>query len=325
MSDAQGSRLGDGDWMYLPQPDWARLPPDVRLGDVAGIAVDSTDRVYLFNRGTHPVVVLKQDGSFVGSWGEGIFTNPHGAAIGADDSIFLTDNGDHTVRKFSLDGELQLQIGVPGHPSPFMSGHPLCRCTHSALAPNGDILVSDGYGNARVHRYDADGNLLKSWGEPGVRPGEFNVPHNIACDQDGWIYVADRENHRIQVFDQDGNYDRQVVNIHRPSGFAIGGGGEPVLLVGELASYLAVNREVPDIGPRVSILSNDGGPLARIDRGDGPGTEPGQFISPHSIALDSRRDLYVGEVAATDWDEVLPGRRRPSNVRGFQKFVREVR
>ncbi|MFT3953071.1 MAG: hypothetical protein QM722_01160 [Piscinibacter sp.] len=94
--------LGQGDWTFRALPDWAKLPEGIVLGDVAGVAVDAKDRAYLFNRGDHPVVVLEADGSFVTSWGHGVFTNAHGAHIGADQAIYLTDNGDHSVRKFSL-------------------------------------------------------------------------------------------------------------------------------------------------------------------------------------------------------------------------------
>ena len=130
------------DFQFDPVEGWEQLPPDIVLGDVAGIAVDSHDHVYLFNRGNHPVVVLNRDGTFRTSWGQGVFSNAHGASIGPDDSLYLTDNGDHTVRKFSPDGKLLLQIGVPNQPAPFMSGAPFCRCTHTALSPTGEVSLS---------------------------------------------------------------------------------------------------------------------------------------------------------------------------------------
>ncbi|MBN8625245.1 MAG: hypothetical protein J0M17_07140 [Planctomycetes bacterium] len=198
------------DFLFEPIEAWEQLPADIVLGDVAGIAVDSKDRIYLFNRGAHPVVVLNRDGTFLHAWGQGVFTNPHGASIGPDDSLYLTDNGDHTVRKFTPDGKLLLQIGVPGQPSPPMSNLPFCRCTHTALSPTGDIYVSDGYGNACVHKFSPDGKLLHTWGRPGTREGEFNLPHNICCDEAGLVYVADRENARVPVFDGDGTYLRSA-------------------------------------------------------------------------------------------------------------------
>jgi hypothetical protein len=110
--------------------------------------------------------------------------------MGPDDAIYLTDDGGHFVRKCSLDGKVLLEIGIPGKPAPYMSGEPFHRCTHTALSPKGEIYVSDGYGNAKVHKYSPDGRLLMSWGEPGTNPGEFNIVHNICTDADGWVYVA---------------------------------------------------------------------------------------------------------------------------------------
>ncbi len=309
------------DFLFEPIEAWEQLPADIVLGDVAGIAVDSKDRIYLFNRGAHPVVVMNREGGFLNAWGQGVFTNPHGASIGPDDSLYLTDNGDHTVRKFTPDGKLLLQIGVPGQPSASMSNVPFCRCTHTALSPTGDIYVSDGYGNACVHKFSPDGTLLKTWGTPGTREGEFNLPHNICCDVDGLVYVADRENHRVQVFDGDGNYLRQINNLHRPCGLCITGGSKPHVLVGELGPYMAVNHATPNLGPRVMILDNDGRLINRLGQ-EKPGTTPGAFVAPHSVALDSQGDLYVGEVIANDWAAVFPGTERPEKLRRMQKFKR---
>lgn len=313
---------GTADYTFTVAPDWGRLPNEIELGDVAGIAVDKQDRVYLFNRGAHPVVVLSKDGEFLTSWGHGIFENAHGAFIGPDECIYLTDNGDHTVRKFTLDGKLLLLIGEPKKPSAFMSNQPFCRCTHCALAPNGDIYVSDGYGNAAVHKFSPDGKQIKTWGSPGTGPGEFNLPHNICCDADGWVYVADRENDRVQIFDGNGKYESQIVNMHRPSALAITSRHRPDCIVGELMSYLAVNWLTPNLGPRVSVFGQSGALLGRIDQGKGPGLKPGQFVSPHSIALDSAGDMYVGEVAATDWASVFPDTPKPARLGRFQKFKR---
>lgn len=314
--------LGSGDFTFRALEDWARLPPEIVLGDVAGVAVDARDRVYLFNRGAHPVVVLEQDGRFATSWGHGQFANAHGAHVGADQCIYLTDNGDHTVRKFTLDGRLLLTLGEAGKPAPAMSGRPFCRCTHTALSPRGDIYVSDGYGNAAVHKYAPDGTLLKSWGRPGAGPGEFNLPHNICCDGDGWVYVADRENHRVQVFDGNGRFETQFHNMHRPSGLAIMPGPCPHCVVGELKAYMPVNRATPNLGARISILDQKSQLLSRLDRGEGPGQKPGQFVSPHAIAFDSHGAMYVGEVAATDWAAVFPDIEKPERIRRFQKFER---
>jgi streptogramin lyase len=180
--------LGQGRFRYEVAGDWGKLPDGWELKDVAAIAVDKQDRVYVFNRGAHPMVVFDREGKFLRSWGEGVFTRAHGVHIGPDENLYCTDDGDHTVRKCTLEGKILLTIGIPGKPAPYMSGEPFHRCTHTALSPRGDIYVSDGYGNARVHKYSPDGKLLLTWGEPGCDPGQFNIPHNICADMDGWVY-----------------------------------------------------------------------------------------------------------------------------------------
>jgi hypothetical protein len=133
--------------------------------------------------------------------------------------MWLTDDLHHTVRQFTPEGKLLLTLGDPDKPSTLHGGKPFNRPTHVALCPkNGDIYVSDGYGNSRVHKYDPKGRLLFSWGEPGTDPGCFNIPHNIATDAEGRVYVADRENHRVQIFDEKGKYLTQLQNLYRPCG-----------------------------------------------------------------------------------------------------------
>jgi sugar lactone lactonase YvrE len=211
------------------------------------------------------------------------------------------------VRKYSLDGKLLLKIGSSGKPAPFMSGLPFHRCTHTALAPNGDIYVSDGYGNARVHRYSPDGRLLGSWGEPGTGPGQFNIVHNICCDADGWVYVADRENHRIQVFDGNGKYETQWNDLYRPCGLCMCCGANPLFYVAELAPGREFsNRDWPGLGPRVSILDRKGTLLARLGDYGGPDA-PSPFIAPHGIAVDSQGAIYVAELS-----HALMGKKAPS-------------
>ena len=172
-----------------------------------------------------------------------------------DDSIYLTDDGGHFVRKCSLDGKVLLELGVPGKPAPYMSGEPFHRCTHTALSPKGEIYVSDGYGNAKVHKYSPDGKLLMSWGEPGTNPGEFNIVHNICTDADGWVYVADRENHRIQVFDGNGKYEAQWNNLHRPCGLYMDYTRHPVAYIGEFGPGAAGQPQQPEPRARGSASS----------------------------------------------------------------------
>ena len=173
---------------------------------MSAVAVDRRDRVYLFNRGPNPMIVVDIAGNFIETWGQKTFASAHGVTIGADDCVYCTDWVDHTVRKCTKPGEVLMEIGTPGEPAPYMSGRPFNRCTATALSPDlSHMYVTDGYGNARVHKYTADGRLVASWGESGCDRGEFDLPHAICCDKDGLLWVADRENHRIQVFDGNGN------------------------------------------------------------------------------------------------------------------------
>jgi DNA-binding beta-propeller fold protein YncE len=314
--------LGGGEYRYRMVPDWAKLPAGWSLGDVGGLGVDSDDNVYVFHRGEHPLIVFDRDGHYVRSWGDGVFTRAHGVHMGPDQSIWLTDDGDHSVRKCTLEGRVLLTVGLPGRPAPYMSGLPFHRCTHTALSPGGDLYVSDGYGNACVHRFSPHGRHLGSWGGSGSDPGEFNLPHNIACDADGWVYIADRENHRIQVFDGNGRFETQWHDLHRPSAMHMPAGRCSVCYIGEIGPYYAFNRRAPNLGPRLSVLGPDGKRIARITTEPAAGEGPGQFYSPHGLAADSRGNLYVGEVSYTAWPSMFPDTPMPAKLRTLVKLER---
>jgi DNA-binding beta-propeller fold protein YncE len=313
---------GEGDYRYTISNDWAKIPDGMAWGEVAAVAVDDKDQVYVFNRGPHPMMVFDRDGSFLRSWGEDIFVRPHGAHIADDGILYLTDDGRHTVSKCTLEGQVLLTLGVPGEPSALMSLDPFNRCTHTALSPTGEIYVSDGYGNACVHKYSPDGKHLLTWGGSGSGPGEFNLPHNICCDADGWVYVADRESHRVQVFDGNGRFETQWTNVHRPCGLFMPSGQCPVCYIGELGPVMPVNRRFPNLGPRISIADNKGNILARIgNSGDGE-FSPEYFIAPHGLAVDSHGDVYVGEVSATAWPQYYPDTPAPNPLPTLRKMTR---
>ncbi len=312
----------DKKYNFKPDNFQPNLPESIDLGDVAGISIDQHDNIYLFNRSKNPMIVLNQNGDFLRTWGHEVFKNPHGSHIGFDQNIYLTDSGDHTLRKFTLDGKLLLQIGIPETTSGFMSGKPFCKCTHSALSPEGNIIISDGYGNASIHIFDQKGKHLKTWGKPGSSPGEFNLPHNVCCDKEGLIYVADRENSRVQIFNSKGKFEEQITNMHRPSGLAITPGCNPDIIVGELASYLDVNKNFPNLGPFLSFFNPQNELLYRIGNKGKPGLFPGNFVSPHSIAYDSMGNIYVGDVVETDWYYLFGNQPKPLHMRRFHKFLR---
>ena len=238
-----------------------------------------------FNRGEHPMIIFDKDGNFLRSWGEGVYPRAHGITMAPDDTMFLQR------RRRPYDPQVQAgRHGAvhPGHQraagAGFMSGDPFNRCTHVAIDPrNGDFYVSDGYGNARVHKYSPDGAHLFSWGASGTDPGCFNIAHNVCTDKDGWVFVADRENHRVQVFDSNGKFETQWVNMARPCGLYIDQEAERTY-IGELGVPIGPNFEATDLGPRVSIYDTKGNVLARLGQGDRGLKRPGGSSRPTAFA-----------------------------------------
>ncbi|MCX6648831.1 MAG: peptidyl-alpha-hydroxyglycine alpha-amidating lyase family protein, partial [Candidatus Bathyarchaeota archaeon] len=239
---------------------WGKLPAGWAYTQVAGVAVDSKDRVLILCRGAHPIIVFSREGDFIESWGEGIFSNAHGAYIDAEDNFYCVDSADHTVRKFARDGELIFTLGTEHKPAPL--GKPFNKPTDLAQAPNGDLYVSDGYANSSVHRFTAEGELIQSWGEPGTGPGQFNLPHGVWVDGKK-VYVADRQNNRVQIFTLEGEYIEEWGNLLRPCDIYFDKRGR--VYVAELTH-------------RVSILNKRGEVLARI--GGVESFTPGQFVAP---------------------------------------------
>jgi DNA-binding beta-propeller fold protein YncE len=287
-----------GDFAFRIDTNWAKLPNGWSFFEVVDLAVDPQDRVFLFCRGEHPLMVFDREGNFLKSWGDGLFKRPHGMTIGPDGSLYCTDDFDHVVRKFSPDGELLLTIGTPGQSAPFQSGKPFNRPTKTALEPEtGSIYVADGYGNSRVHKYSAKSELLFSWGSPGCEPGEFNLVHSVCTDRQGLVYVADRESHRIQVFDANGHYITQWNNLHRPCGLCITQSNPQLAIIGQIPPSLAVNEKYPNLGACLSIHDLSGKKLASIGESTPGQDSPAQFWAPHGIAADSHGDIYVGEVS----------------------------
>ncbi len=307
---------GSGKYTYELVEGWAKLPAGWSFVDVGGISIDSQDRLYILNRGPHPVIILDRDGNFLGSWGEGYFKRPHGSRIVPGNIIYCTDDGSHTISKFTMDGKLQSVIGNKDKPSDTgyvqkkdlmeslatikHGGLPFNRPTGIARSSTGELFATDGYGNARVHKFTPDGKLITSWGEPGTAPGHFNLPHNVWIDKYDRLWVSDRENNRMQQFDTNGKLLAIWMDLFRPT---------DVFIDKDEIVYIS------EIRPGVSIFTIDGRLLARwYNEEKNPATD--LFISPHAIAVDSRGDIYVGEVAFTHsaYDR---------GARTIQKFARK--
>jgi DNA-binding beta-propeller fold protein YncE len=310
---------------------WEQLPGGYAHRDVAGVAVDAEDRVFLICRGDHPIIVYDQKGSFLGSWGRGEFTlRTHGITVGPDGMLYCTDDGNHTVRKFTPDGKLLMTLGTLNTPSAtgydgkdYMTiarpAGPFNRPTNIAVGPTGDLYVSDGYGNCRIHQFSPTGELKRSWGTPGTGPGQFHIPHGIAVAADGRVFVCDRESDRIQIFSPDGEYLTEWTDTQRPTHLVFDAEGRAY--VSELWWHKGQTSRrhgpIQEARPgRVSVYDRDGRLLVRWGTPDA--AAPGSFAAPHGLAVDSRGDVYVSEVT---WTFAVSRGHVADGCHTFQKFA----
>ncbi len=279
--------VGTGKYTYELIDDWAQLPQGWVLGQT-GIVTDARDRVYLFNRSDHPLIVLDADGSYRTSWGEGVLSSAHGMFIDQQENIYLPVINSHVVLKYSSSGNLLMTLGTWDQPSDTgwsgkyqdpvkQAAGPFHRPSDVALSPSGDLYISDGYGNARVHRFSPDGELLMSWDAPGkTAPGEFHVPHGVWVHTDGRVLVADRENNRVQIFSPQGEFLTQWTHLARPC---------DIYIDADEAVY------IPELDGLMTIMSLDGQVLARWTSPTGTGDGDGG----HAVWVDSRGDIYLNQ------------------------------
>jgi DNA-binding beta-propeller fold protein YncE len=280
-------------YQYQVVAGWGRSADGCQqFGQAISVAVDSQDRVYVASRQPEPcVLVFDRAGRLLDTWGEQVFTvvgGLHSIWISPQDEVVCVDTLNHAVYRFTTQGELLQTLGTPGQAG--APGAPFNKPTKAVLSPAGEIWVSDGYGQERVHRFAPDGRLLRSWGEKGSGPGQFDTPHGLWVDSRGRVLVADRANDRIQVFDAHGTFLTQWTGLSWPNDMYV-----------DRKDHVYVAEAYAGI----SVWDLDGHLLARWGE---QGTAPGQFADmPHSVCVDSHGDLYVAEVVAPD---------------RFQKFAR---
>jgi DNA-binding beta-propeller fold protein YncE len=281
---------------YVPISGWPHVPHGLSFGgDATSVATTADGGVIVFGRGPVPLLMFEASGAFLSATGEGEFDRPHSVVVDAADNIYLVDAGGHFVQKRTQDGKILLTLGDRGTAVAAHSGDYFNQPTDIAIHPiTGEMYISDGYGNSRIHRFDADGKHIASWGAPGSGPGEFSLPHGICLLDDDRIAVCDRENYRIQIFTSDGEFDTQW-HCHRPCSVrTLRGSG--LLFVAELGNPL--QHTVPRTGSAVSVFDPGGKAVGRI--GDSlPGMTPTGFTAPHGLAIDPAGDLYVAEVSYT--------------------------
>jgi DNA-binding beta-propeller fold protein YncE len=270
-----GLALGADPMEFQPQTDFLQLPEGWSLGPCSAVAVSRKGEIYLFHRGKHPLICFNLDGKFLRSWGDDLIKTAHGLRIDRHDHVWVTDVGSHRVYQFDSAGKLLLALGTG---KPGTDDDQFDRPTDIAFGANDDVFVSDGYGNSRVLKFTSQGKLIKIWGEKGSGPGQFHLPHAIIVDAKGRVLVGDRENKRIQVFDQDGNH------LETWPGFAPYG---------------------VDISPEgiVHVATGIENDLVRLDRSGKvdrrwgkKGTAAGEFDLPHMLAFDAAGNLFIAEV-----------------------------
>ncbi len=273
--------FGSGKYTYEVVEGWGKLPDGWTWGWVPAVACDSQDRVFVYSRSEHPLVIFNREGEFIDSWGEDVLIDAHGIYIDGEDNVYCIERENHCVFKFNNKGELKMTIGTPGK-SGEKDGDPFNLPTDLAIASTGELYISDGYGNHRVHKYTANGEHLISWGEEGDGPGQFNLSHSVRLDKDDRVWICDRENNRIQIFDTNGNFLSEWTGLLQPDTIYFDP-NEDILYLAELQQQVSVytlDRQ---------LLSQWGG-AKKSDK-------PGEFKAcPHGIWTDSHGDLYVGQV-----------------------------
>jgi hypothetical protein len=297
---------------YRSVPDFLQLPSDLYFGEVAGVAVNSKGHIFVFSRGnsTGPaygasaaqLLEFEANGKFVREIGHNLYawSYAHSVKIDPHDNIWVADKGSDVVVKFNHEGRVTMVFGRKQEASdegtgPLKHVHPplppedglFRQVTDVAWDASGNSYISDGYINSRIAKVDKDGNWLKSWGEPGNKPGQFDTPHSIAVDAQGNVYVADRGNHRIQVFDGDGKFGNISAN---PSGARMPGSPWAICITPPPNQVLYSSDAFPG---RIYKLSLDGKLLGMFGKS---GKQLGQFGWIHEIACPSENELYVAEL-----------------------------
>jgi DNA-binding beta-propeller fold protein YncE len=261
---------------YRVDPAFPQLPPEIKLGAVSGVAIDAAGNILVFNRAEPPILVFSPDGKFLRGIGDKLFTSSHGLRIDADGNLWTTDWMDHRVLKLSPDGKVLQTFGEKNKPG--VGADHFNKPTDIAFAANGDVYISDGYGNSRVAQFDKTGKFIREWGTRGKADGQFHLPHAIRIDSKGNVYVGDRENNRIEVFSPEGKFIRKIEGI-APYG---------LFITKDDVLFIADGR-----ANEVVKMSSDGKVLARWGS---KGKTPGKFELPHCVAVGADGAVYVGDI-----------------------------
>lgn len=269
---------------YVPVAATLTLPAGVTLGAPSAVAFNREGHLVIFNRGEHPLIEVDRAGAFIRDFGEGgRYERPHGMRIDSEGNIWTTDVAGHTVTKLAPDGHVLLTLGSKGQPGNWDEAagtHLLDQPNDVAIAPSGDIYVVQGHGRAdpRVLKFDRTGVLLKSWGGKGTGPGQFDIAHSIVVDAAGLVYVADRQNRRVQIFDSSGTFIREWKFAGLPCGLFIDRDQQMYLVTGYAGQILRLDKNGKAVGATGQ-----------------PGKGLGEFGEAHYLTIGSEREIYVAD------------------------------
>ncbi len=279
---------------YVLDPGWPRLPAGWTFEETPGVAVNLRHQIFVFHRGPHSIMEFDQAGNMLRSWGDGVFVRPHGLKFDPEGNLWAVDDQGHVVVRMDHHGRVRMVLGrknTKGETNDLFN-----RPTDVAFAANGDIYVSDGYGNNRVVKFDKNGKFLTAWGKKGTGEGEFNLPHSVAVDNRGRVFVGDRENHRLQVFDANGKFIAQWKHVGSPWGIAI--------------TYDQTMFTCDGHNNRILRMTTNGDVIGVIG---GPGKLPGQVDFSHHIAAASTGEIYVAEIKNWRVQKWMPRNRAPKD------------
>jgi DNA-binding beta-propeller fold protein YncE len=274
-------------------------PAHYVLGRMSGVAAGPAGRIVALNRGYHPVLEFKPDGSFLSSWGEGskMFEGAHNVRFDRQGNLWYVDAADNMIYRFDAEGRTVGTLGTNPEPWTYLT-HVIAGAvpprsafyqqTDIGWSRDGTIFVADGYGNSRVAKFDKDGNFVKAWGERGAQPGNFNTPHSLVVDDNDIIYVADRGNSRIQTFDTEGNLKSVWRLPTAPWSLCLTTGPNQVMFVGSVG--------------RVYKMDLSGKILGAFGR---PGRMPGTIDSIHQIACPDEKTVYLANLYSNRLDKYV--------------------
>jgi DNA-binding beta-propeller fold protein YncE len=280
-------------------PKFLKIPDNYLFNEAVGVAVNSKGHIFVANRGNHPLLEFAEDGTFIRSFGEGapIFKAPHSVRFDSEDNMWYVDAENDLIVKFDQNRKIRLVLGRRPEPWVWMT-HGIERAlpppqnfyqpTDTAIGPDGSIFITDGYGNSRVAKFTHDGNFVKQWGDRGTGQGQFNTPHSIVIDKNANLYVADRQNNRVQVFDTEGKFKSEWRLNGPPWSLCITPGPNQVIYAG------SVNK--------VFKLDLSGKVLGEFGKG---GKDPGQFDSVHAISCPDEKTVYVGQEWSYRFDKLI--------------------